>query len=76
MRMVIHVATCARSDRINRYFNGKCCDDEILFRAEISRKQLREVLHHYDEYVSFDAMIDSVRSSLDGHQLQIFLHPS
>jgi hypothetical protein len=38
--------------RINRYFDGKCTDDEILFRAEISRKQLREVLHHYDEYVS------------------------
>jgi len=26
--------------------------DEILFRAEISRRQLREVLHVYDEYVS------------------------
>jgi nitrogen permease regulator 3-like protein len=37
--------------RINQYFDGKCTDDEILFRAEISRRQLREVLHLYDEYV-------------------------
>ncbi|THH15777.1 hypothetical protein EW146_g4754 [Bondarzewia mesenterica] len=40
-----------RFEQINRYFDGKCSDDEILFRAEISRKQLREVLHHYDEYL-------------------------
>jgi hypothetical protein len=38
--------------RINQYFDGKCTDDEILFRAEISKRQLREVLHVYDEYVS------------------------
>jgi nitrogen permease regulator 3-like protein len=37
--------------RINQYFDGKCTDDEILFRAEISKRQLREVLHLYDEYV-------------------------
>src|SRR6266478_3424894 len=37
--------------RINQYFDGKCTDDEILFRAEISRRQLREVLHVYGEYV-------------------------
>ena len=37
--------------RINQYFDGKCTDDEILFKAEISRRQLREVLHVYDEYV-------------------------
>ncbi len=37
---------------IHQYFDGKCSDDEILYRAEISRKQLREVLHHYEEYVS------------------------
>lgn len=39
--------------RINQYFDGKRTDDEILYRAEMSRKELREVLHHYDEYVSF-----------------------
>ena len=38
--------------RINQHFDGKRTDDEILYRAEISRKQLREVLHHYEEYVS------------------------
>ncbi|KZV65556.1 hypothetical protein PENSPDRAFT_655684 [Peniophora sp. CONT] len=40
-----------RFGEINRYFDGRCADDEILFRAEISRKQLREVLHHYEEYL-------------------------
>ncbi|THV03173.1 hypothetical protein K435DRAFT_775063 [Dendrothele bispora CBS 962.96] len=40
-----------RFDLINQYFDGKKTDDEILFRAEITRKQLREVLHHYDEYL-------------------------
>ncbi|KAH9928699.1 nitrogen permease regulator of amino acid transport activity 3-domain-containing protein [Fomitopsis serialis] len=44
-----YIAT--RFEKINQYFDGKCTDDEILFRAEISRKQLREVLHHYDEYL-------------------------
>ena len=38
--------------RINQYFDGKCTDDEILYHADISRRQLREVLHHYDEFVS------------------------
>ncbi|RPD68440.1 hypothetical protein L226DRAFT_548549 [Lentinus tigrinus ALCF2SS1-7] len=38
-------------ERIHQYFDGKCSDDEILYRAEISRKQLREVLHHYEEYL-------------------------
>ncbi|KAI0368797.1 hypothetical protein BV20DRAFT_1053766 [Pilatotrama ljubarskyi] len=44
-----HIAR--RFERIHQYFDGKCSDDEILYRAEISRKQLREVLHHYEEYL-------------------------
>ncbi|KDQ56990.1 hypothetical protein JAAARDRAFT_131616 [Jaapia argillacea MUCL 33604] len=40
-----------RFERINQYFDGKKTDDEILYRAEISRRQLREVLHHYDEHL-------------------------
>ncbi|KAI6147032.1 nitrogen permease regulator of amino acid transport activity 3-domain-containing protein [Pisolithus thermaeus] len=44
-----HIAR--RFEQINQYFDGKSTDDEILHRAEISRKQLREVLHHYDEYL-------------------------
>jgi len=40
-----------RFELINQYFDGKCTDDEILFKADISRKQLREVLHHYEEYL-------------------------
>ncbi|KIY44141.1 hypothetical protein FISHEDRAFT_52427 [Fistulina hepatica ATCC 64428] len=40
-----------RFNNINQYFDGKKTDDEILFRADISRKQLREVLHRYDEYL-------------------------
>ena len=38
--------------RINQYFDGKRSDDEILYTAEISRKQLRQILHQYEEYVS------------------------
>ncbi|KAG7440351.1 uncharacterized protein BT62DRAFT_938166 [Guyanagaster necrorhizus] len=44
-----HIAK--RFDHINQYFDGKRTDDEILYRAEISRKQLRQLLHHYDEYL-------------------------
>lgn len=40
-----------RFELINQYFDGKKTDDEILYRAEITRKQLREVLHHYEEYL-------------------------
>ncbi|KAF5359639.1 hypothetical protein D9756_003129 [Leucocoprinus leucothites] len=40
-----------RFEQINQYFDGKRSDDEILYRAEITRKQLREVLHHYEEYL-------------------------
>ncbi|XP_006459107.1 hypothetical protein AGABI2DRAFT_183892 [Agaricus bisporus var. bisporus H97] len=41
-----------RFEQINQYFDGKRSGDEILYRAEISRRQLRETLHHYEEYVS------------------------
>ncbi|KAL4247623.1 Nitrogen permease regulator 3 [Abortiporus biennis] len=41
-----------RFEQVNQYFNGKCTDDEILYRAEMSRKHLREILHHYDEYIN------------------------
>jgi len=40
-----------RFKQINQYFDGKKTDDEILYRAEITRRQLREVLHHYREYI-------------------------
>lgn len=46
------------SRRINQYFDGKRTDDEILYRAEISRKQLREVLHHYEEYVRLPSLFN------------------
>ncbi|KAF8876720.1 nitrogen permease regulator of amino acid transport activity 3-domain-containing protein [Infundibulicybe gibba] len=46
-----HIARRLNTTRINQYFDGKKTDDEILFRAEITRKQLREVLHHYEEYL-------------------------
>ncbi|KAF7312225.1 hypothetical protein MIND_00235500 [Mycena indigotica] len=38
-------------ERINQYFDGKRTDDEILYRAEMSRRELREVLHAYDEHL-------------------------
>jgi len=40
-----------RFEQINQYFDGRRTDDEILYRAEMSRRELREVLHHYDEYL-------------------------
>ncbi|KAL0573407.1 Nitrogen permease regulator 3 [Marasmius crinis-equi] len=40
-----------RFELINQYFDGRRTDDEILYKAEITRRQLREVLHHYDEYL-------------------------
>ncbi|KAI3604810.1 protein rmd11 [Moniliophthora roreri] len=40
-----------RFELINQYFDGTRTDDEILYKADITRKQLREVLHHYDEYL-------------------------
>lgn len=39
------------NSRINQFFDGKCTDDEILYRADIKRRQLREVLQQYDKYV-------------------------
>ena len=48
--------------RINQYFDGKKSDDEIVYRAEISRKQLREVLHHYEEYVGILRITDALGS--------------
>lgn len=62
------------SRRINQYFDGKRTDDEILYRAEISRKQLREVLHHYEEYVRSPCYRTSTRPNFA--QLQTFLHPA
>jgi hypothetical protein len=61
--------------RINQYFDGKCTDDEILFKAEISRRQLREVLHVYDEYVGASHPEWLAIADL-GPQLQTFLLPS
>ncbi|KIY73207.1 hypothetical protein CYLTODRAFT_342484 [Cylindrobasidium torrendii FP15055 ss-10] len=40
-----------RFNQILQYFDGKHTDDEILFKAEIPRKGLRQILHHYDEYL-------------------------
>ncbi|KAJ7352602.1 nitrogen permease regulator of amino acid transport activity 3-domain-containing protein [Mycena albidolilacea] len=40
-----------RFEQINQYFDGRRTDDEILYRAEMSRRELREILHHYDEYL-------------------------
>ncbi|KAF8344246.1 nitrogen permease regulator of amino acid transport activity 3-domain-containing protein [Cantharellus anzutake] len=37
--------------KVSPYFDGKKTTDEILHRTEISRKQLREVLHHFEEYL-------------------------
>ncbi|KAF7375032.1 hypothetical protein MSAN_00389300 [Mycena sanguinolenta] len=44
-------ALARRFEQISQYFDGRRTDDEILYRAEMSRRELREILHHYDEYL-------------------------
>ncbi|KAF8519553.1 nitrogen permease regulator of amino acid transport activity 3-domain-containing protein [Gautieria morchelliformis] len=41
-----------RFEVIHKYFDGKKTVDEILHKAEISRKQLREVLHHFRDHIT------------------------
>lgn len=53
--------------RINQYFDGRKADDEILYRANITRKQLREVLHAYDEYVCSSFGIMSTLTVANAH---------
>ncbi|KAF7316927.1 hypothetical protein HMN09_00426900 [Mycena chlorophos] len=38
-------------EQIIQYFDGKRTDDEILYRADMTRRELREVLHAYSEYL-------------------------
>ncbi|KAL5520245.1 hypothetical protein ACEPAG_9458 [Sanghuangporus baumii] len=40
-----------RFKRINQFFDGKKTDDEILYRADIKRRQLKEILQQYDEFL-------------------------
>ena len=63
---------------IHQYFDGKCTDDEILYHADISRRQLREVLHHYDEYVSlfFHSSIPTFLFRVTPCALSTARHPS
>ncbi|KAF9520657.1 hypothetical protein BS47DRAFT_650292 [Hydnum rufescens UP504] len=37
--------------KVSPFFDGKRTTDEILHRTEITRRQLREVLQHFDEYL-------------------------
>ncbi|KAG8703990.1 hypothetical protein FRC11_010301, partial [Ceratobasidium sp. 423] len=40
-----------RFHRIRKYFDGKITADEILYREDITRRELREVIHHFDAYL-------------------------
>ncbi|CAE6522357.1 unnamed protein product [Rhizoctonia solani] len=40
-----------RLHRIRKYFDGKITADEILYREDITRRELREVIHHFDAYL-------------------------
>ncbi|CAE6533167.1 unnamed protein product [Rhizoctonia solani] len=40
-----------RFHRIRKYFDGKVTADEILYREDITRRELREVIHHFDAYL-------------------------
>ncbi|KAG9001771.1 hypothetical protein FRB94_000647 [Tulasnella sp. JGI-2019a] len=44
-------SACHMFERLYVYFDGKKTTDEILFRTEMSRRQLREVLHQFEEYL-------------------------
>ncbi|CAE6503124.1 unnamed protein product [Rhizoctonia solani] len=37
--------------RLRKYFDGKITADEILYREDITRRELREVIHHFDAYL-------------------------
>ena len=37
---------------VHKYFDGKTTADEIQYRCEVSRTQLREVLYAFDRHVS------------------------
>ncbi|CAK5268561.1 unnamed protein product [Mycena citricolor] len=45
-------ALARRFEQINQYFDGKKTDDEILYRADMSRRELREILLAYDEFAT------------------------
>ncbi|CAE6423837.1 unnamed protein product [Rhizoctonia solani] len=40
-----------RFHRIRKYFDGKITADEILYREDITRRELREVIHHFDAFL-------------------------
>ncbi|KAG8756110.1 hypothetical protein FRC12_010681 [Ceratobasidium sp. 428] len=40
-----------RYRRLRKYFDGKVTADEILYREDITRRELREVLHHFDAFL-------------------------
>jgi hypothetical protein len=46
--------------RLRKYFDGKTTADEILYREEITRRELREVIHHFDAHVSLVNTIPGV----------------
>jgi hypothetical protein len=52
---------------VSQYFDGRRTDDEILYRAAITRRQFKEIIGAYSEYVSHciiffsDAPTDTVR---------------
>ncbi|KIJ51462.1 hypothetical protein M422DRAFT_244625 [Sphaerobolus stellatus SS14] len=45
-------AVSKRFEKIYRFFDGKTTGDEILYKASISRKELREVLHQFEEHIT------------------------
>jgi len=55
------------------YFDGKKTTDEILFRTEMTRRQFREVLHQFEDYVSEIVLL--IGALLTIVQLIVFLHP-
>lgn len=40
-----------RFHKLRKYFDGKVTADEILYREDITRRELREVIHHFDAFL-------------------------
>ncbi|QRW12952.1 cutinase [Ceratobasidium sp. AG-Ba] len=52
--------------RLRKYFDGKVTADEILYREDITRRELREVIHHFDAYAIFALAGAALGASVKG----------
>ena len=54
------------------YFDGKKTTEEILYRTDMSKRQLRDVLHHFEDCVgafAFETYFNSRRARAAHHAI-------